>query len=424
MASLRDLRDYGDSTAVARATSEARGSIGLERELALRTTVIVTPTPVAGAEGTPSPWLRPRAELIATYDMRRDPNNQALTENDSVLARRLGNTQTLLAAAVFDPAPLTAGSSDGLWAQLSRIVRPIDVSVSRSLVTAFDASPFGATAGYVFGFGSLGALRDLHGVPAASAGSSWQYSLAHVLEFPGGIAVTNRAQRTDSRNYFARIPGEPEVTLVDGVQVALPDIGVRWSASPTAFGGWFTNLSANARVSHTRQTFESPLEFVGGLPGAERRAIHLRSYPLGLSAVTARGEVSLQASLATTFRTDTLPGAVTRARGQQISVDLGKPFALPSSWRARSPLRARASFQETTAHSEVSNVAVEAQRSRLSDNGRRVIALSADADIASDMTFGLQASQLVSFDRNFNRRFTQTVLSAVLELKFFGGSLR
>jgi hypothetical protein len=138
--------------------------------------------------------------------------------------------------------------------------------------------------------------------------------------------------------------------------------------------------------------------------------------------VTARGEFSLQATLATTYRSDTLPGAVTKARVQEWSLELAKPFPLPASWRARSPLRARASYQETSAHSVVSNVAVATQRSRLTDNGRRVIALSADADLATDMTFGLQASQLVSFDRNFNRRFTQTVLSAVLELKFFGSA--
>jgi hypothetical protein len=277
---------------------------------------------------------------------------------------------------------------------------------------------------YQFGVGSLASLRDLRGLPAASAGASLQYTLAHTLEFPGGVALTNRAQRTDSRNYFARDLETRDVTLVDGVQLALPDVSLRWSAPANALGGWFTNFSANARASHTRQTYESPLALAGGPLGDERRAIRVRNYPLGFSAVTARGDVSLQAALATTFRTDTLPGAVTRARAQELSIELGKPFPLPASWRARSPLRARASFQETSAHSVVSNVAVAGKRSRLTDNGRRVIALSADADLATDMTFGLQASQLVSFDRNFNRRFTQTILSAVLELKFFGGALR
>jgi hypothetical protein len=422
LASTRDLRDYGDSTAVARAASAARGSIvgldaGLERERTVRTSLILNAWPVGNG------WLRPRAEAVSTYDMRRDPHNEALTDAASVLPRRLGNTHTLLAAAVVDPAP--AGSDPrAFFTRLSRVVRPIELSVSRSLVTAYDATPFAPGVSYQFGVGSLAALRDIHGIPAASAGASMQYALAHTLDFPFGIAVTNRAQRTDSRNFFARSAITSDVTLVDGVQVALPDVALRWSAPASALNGWFANLSANARATHTSQRYQSPLHLAGGAPGDERRAIRVRTYPLGLSAVTTRGELSLQASMATTYRSDTLPGAVTKARAQEWSLELGKPFPLPSSWRTRSPLRARASYQETSAHSVVSNVAVATQRSRLTDNGRRVIAVSADADLASDMTFGLQASQLVSFDRNFNRRFTQTVLSAVLELKFFGGALR
>ncbi|MGQ0643449.1 MAG: T9SS outer membrane translocon Sov/SprA [Gemmatimonadaceae bacterium] len=427
LASTRDLRDYGDSNAVARAASAARGSVagldaGLERERTVRTSLILTPLPLGGG------WFKPRAEAVSTYDMRRDPHNEALAAEGAVLARRLGNTHTLLAAAVVDPAPFADPSGGGFLARVARFVRPIELSVSRALVTAFDASPFAPGALYQFGVGSLASFRDVRGLPAASAGASLQYTLAHTVQLPAGIAVTHRAQRTDSRNYFARaVDGlRPDVTLVDGVQLALPDVALRWSASPTALRGWFANLSANARLSHTRQSYESPLHLaaVGGPLGDERRAIRVRTYPLGLSAVSGRGDVSLQATLATTYRTDTLPGAVTRARAQDLSIELGKPFRLPASWRAQSPLRARASFQETSAHSVVSNVAVAAQRSRLTDNGRRVVAVTADADIASDMTFGLQASQLVSFDRNFNRRFTQTILSAVLELKFFGGALR
>jgi hypothetical protein len=311
-------------------------------------------------------------------------------------------------------------------ARVAKFVRPVELSVSRSLVTAFDASPFAPGAAYQFGVGSLASLRDVRGLPAASAGASVQYTLAHTLEFPLGFSLTNRAQRTDSRNYFSRELGASDVTLVDGLQLAIPDVALRWSASPTALWGIFTNLSANARAAHTRQSYISPRLLAGDplVGGDERRAIRIRSYPLGVSALTARGAFSLQATMATTWRTDTLPGAVTRARARDMSVELGKPFALPASWRARSPLRTRVSFQETLARSVVSNVAVAAQRSRLTDNGRRVIGFSADADVSTDMTFGLQASRLVSFDRNFNRRFTQTVLSAVLELKFFGGALR
>lgn len=422
LASTRDLRDYGDSTALARALSAARHSFagveGMERERTLRTSLLITPAPLGGG------WFRPRAEAVSTYDMRRDPHNESLIAN-SVLPRRLGNTNTLLGIAVLDPQPVADANPNGTMARLARFVRPVELSVSRTLVTAFDASPFAPGALYQFGVGSLAALRDVRGVPAASAGSTLQYALTHTLEFPFGFSVTNRAQRTDSRNFFSREIGTGDVTLVDGLQLALPDVAIRWSASPALFRGFFTNLSANARAAYVRQAYVSP-RLVAGDPfgGDERRAIRVRSYPLGVSALTSRGAVSLQATLATTLRSDSLPGAVTRARARDVSVELGKPFGLPASWGARSPLRTRLSFQETLARSTVSNVAATAQRSRLTDNGRRVFGLSADADVSTDMTFGLQASRLVSFDRNFNRRFTQTVLSAVLELKFFGGALR
>ncbi len=424
LASTRDLRDYGDSTALARAVSAARGSFvgvgaGMERERTVRTSVLVTPAPLGGG------WLRPRAEAVSTYDMRRDPHNESLS-GSGVLPRRLGNTNTLLGALVLDAQPFVESNPGGLMARVARFVRPVELSVSRALVTAFDASPFAPGAAYQFGVGSLASLRDVRGLPAASAGASLQYALAHTLEFPLGFSLTNRVQRTDSRNFFSREIGASDVTLVNGLQLAIPDVAVRWSASPTAFWGLFTNLSANARAAHTRQSYVSP-RLVAGDPfagGDERRAIRIRSYPLGVSALTARGAFSLQATMATTLRSDTLPGAVTRARARDVSVEVGKPFGLPASWRAHSPLRTRVSFQETLARSVVSNVAVAAQRSRLTDNGRRVIGLSADADVSTDMTFGLQASRLVSFDRNFNRRFTQTVLSAVLDLKFFGGALR
>ena len=63
-------------------------------------------------------------------------------------------------------------------------------------------------------------------------------------------------------------------------------------------------------------------------------------------------------------------------------------------------------------------------RSRLTDNGRHAFSLNADSDVADNMTPSLQGSRVVTFDRNFNRRFNQMVLSAVLQVQFFGGALR
>ena len=81
------------------------------------------------------------------------------------------------------------------------------------------------------------------------------------------------------------------------------------------------------------------------------------------------------------------------------------------------------SYPRTETQSYVSNLAALSQRSRLTDNGRSQISLNADTNLADDISFSLQASRVVTFDRNFNRRFTQTLLSAVLNIQFFGGAL-
>ena len=103
--------------------------------------------------------------------------------------------------------------------------------------------------------------------------------------------------------------------------------------------------------------------------------------------------------------------------------DLTKAFPLPASGKLPGGLRTRLSYRRDETQSYVSNLAAVSQRSRLTDNGRSQIILNADTNLADDISFSLQASRMVTFDRNFNRRFTQTLLSAVLNIQFFGGAL-
>jgi hypothetical protein len=64
------------------------------------------------------------------------------------------------------------------------------------------------------------------------------------------------------------------------------------------------------------------------------------------------------------------------------------------------------------------------RESRLSDNGRRAISFSADTDVAENFSSSFVVSRVESFDKNLNRRFTQTVISAVLHLQFYAGEMR
>ena len=198
-----------------------------------------------------------------------------------------------------------------------------------------------------------------HGFPAASAGASVQYTLAHTLEFPYGVVIMHRAQRTDSRNYFGRASGTNGVTLVDGVLLAVPDVALRWSAQPTLLGGFFANLSAHARVAHTRQAYVSPRELLGSTP-ATNAALRVCAAPVRLERSHHRGQVSLHASLGRLSHRQRSPERHSRARSRP-EFGSGAAFCASRSWRARSALRTRASYRNN-ASSVVSNVAVAGQR--------------------------------------------------------------
>jgi hypothetical protein len=86
-------------------------------------------------------------------------------------------------------------------------------------------------------------------------------------------------------------------------------------------------------------------------------------------------------------------------------------------------LRTRVAWQRTASTNWVETSGASL-RSRLVDNGREAISFNADTDVAENLTFSLQGARIVTFDNNLNRRLTQTVLSAVLQVSFFAGEMR
>ncbi len=63
-------------------------------------------------------------------------------------------------------------------------------------------------------------------------------------------------------------------------------------------------------------------------------------------------------------------------------------------------------------------------RKRIADNGRWSVNARAETDVAENASFSLSASRTVTYDEVNDRRFSQFVLSAVLQLQFFAGELR
>ena len=172
----------------------------------------------------------------------------------------------------------------------------------------------------------------------------------------------------------------------------------------------------------------------GGL--ADRGRTVARSRPISGSVTWALfGGLTTNGSMDRTRREDIRPGAVTTGDTRRMSLDLSRRFKLPRRWNPRTPpLRVALSYQSEETRSVVEGVATPGGEtggsatgtgaSVLTSNGRRAFNLNGDTDLSELLTFSVTASQVVNFDRNYNRQTTNLIFSAVLQLRFFAGELR
>jgi cell surface protein SprA len=425
LSSLRDLHHYGDSTLAGFAATSERSRFlgldgGLERQRTINTSLNFTPR----LKG----WLRPRFDFSTGYAMLRDPNTtQLLHAGDSTgvlrLPERLNALQSLNTGASLDLVRVaSAWTSDSIaLRKLNNTLLPVDFNYSRTLNSAFDGTPYSPGLGYQFGItGTTGYLLD-HGLLASTAGSNAAVTITTGLKLPFGMTLTARTQRMATRNWTSG--SDTSQTIIDGEQVTLPDLTLRATYHPVALAPYITSVTASARYVLTHQRSEVPS--VSALLPADIRTSRVVSYPLGASIVwNDIGNLTTGFTVGSTYRVDSVPGSVTDSRANELTADASRTFKLPATWQMKSALRARLGFQQTTSVSDVSNGLAAGLQSRLADNGRQAITLNADTDIAENLTFSLQSARIVTFDNNLNRRFTQIVLSAVLQISFFAGEMR
>ena len=427
---LRDLRDYDATTPNGVAAEAERGSFlgldtGIERERQLASSV--TYAPLVGD------WLRPRVDLATSFTLLRDPNAPPVAKDGpqsapigdalaSRLAARLGNARTITAGAGIDVAKAATRyrGPTSRTARISQYLQPIDVSVTRGILSSYDASSGSPGLGYQLGIGSIGGFRSLGGRLANSAGATSQVTLSGGLNLPLDVALTNRVQRTTTRNWAQRL--ETEHTTIDGDQIVLPDLSLRWSPRGPLFGGFLKSAGLNGRWMHSRQSLVVPA-VIPGNPAEERRTI-VQTFPLNAALTWAPGEVTTTAGYSYRTQVDSLPGSAANGSSREVSGEIGRTFAVPADWSLKSGIRTRLGYQQTRTQSYVENLFAASRRSRLTDNGRQAFTLNADTDVAENATFSLQGSRIVNFDRNLNRRLTQTVITAVIQMQFFAGDLR
>ncbi len=422
--SVLDLRDYGDTSAVARQAGRERGELlgldlGLERERHVGTVVSVAPVLAS--------WLRPRVDFSTTFSLLRDPNARALIATDESggemrLPRRLFNAQGLSAGAIVDLSRLISMySAEGSPARrFANMLQPVEISWRRDLRSSFDGVPFTPGLGYQIPFGGVGDFREVDGRLATSAGVTRNLALNHTVLLPLGFTLVDRFSRTTTTTWSRLVDRQARL---EAQQTTFPDVSLRWNYSPAWLGDVITSVGAQAQARITTgYSAQPPLDGTTG-SGGFRIDQRTTQFPVNASVVWAlAGGFATDVGWNRIGRREVRSGARTLGTQNDFSASIARAFPVPSGWNITgTQIRTRLGYQAT---STTSFFEQDTTRRRITDNGRWSVNANADTDISDNLSFSLALSRTVNYDRNLDRRFVQNVLSAIFQLQFFAGQLR
>jgi hypothetical protein len=452
---LRDLRDYarvsaapGDSLPRGAAVQAERArlgglDLGFERQRVL--TGLVSWQPLV------RPWLRPRADVTTTYTMTRDPNAPSLLSSfgdlsvsplsvDSLggtLPRRVGATQQLAAGATVDLARALFGTRAGAdsasrarapW--LARVLRPIDVGASRTLSASYDATSATPGLGVQLGFAGVGGMRTIDGRPATIAGAVDRADLTHAIALPYGFTVTNHAALGTTRSWWRRA-ATGELAEGTGDLRVVPDVTVRWAWRP-ANGPVVSNVGLTAGARRDWRTSVAPAD---SLSPEDARATLTQTWPVNATVTwSALGGLTTGGGVTLTRRADDLPGSRLSSTARDATADVTRGFKPPASWGLKSDIRLRLNWSDSHNRTFVDGRDPRPDellsiglldpfvRTVQADAGQRLLSFGATGDVADNMTLNLTGSRSTRFNRTFGTQFTETLLSASLQLGFFAGA--
>ena len=432
--SLRDLRDYGNTVraggaqnvnVVARAERDKLlgVDVGLERERQMGAAISAAPQI--------STWIKPRIDFSTQYSMFRDPNSPSLLqEADSSgpfrLPRRLSNSQGLgLSAAIDLGRGMSMYSSDsGFVRRLSRVFQPIEVSWRRDLSSSFDGVPFTPGFGYQFGLGGISDFRDESGVAATSASERHTFGVNNTLALPFGARLTNRYGRLNSTVWAKRLNTQAEIQQST---VTFPDVNLGWTLQPKLIRSFISSIGTNAAYRLEKSTtFQPSISDATGTEtsdgGGLRGEITSKTYPVTASIVWAfAGGFSTTAGWRRTDRSELRSGGLTLGNQSELNGNVGKSFKLPQRFKAKADVRWTLGLVQSRTQSFF---ATDSTRKRVTDNGRWAVNTNADTDLSENMNFSMTLSRVANYDNLYDRRFTQMVLTASLQISFFAGELR
>jgi hypothetical protein len=426
LASQRDLRDYGDSTSIARVAQLARKSllgldVGFESQRTVGTFYGLTPRLM--------PWLQPRFTLSTGFSLTRDPNGRTpiRTGGDSGAFRlptAFSNSQRLDVGTQVDLGRL----GRGLFGDSSAIVRglskvtSLDLGFSRDRSSSYSALATAPGLGYQLALTGLAAFRSQSGVPATSAIDNSTRHASGTVALPLGFRVTALYERTRGTSWLLRLSGQAQTQTRSR---EWPSGTVSWTFSPprSSVGRILSGLTAQLAVRRRETANEQPSLGTETGVGTALTQTSERSLAPGITASWAHG-------ILTTFDG-------TRLRTEQVTA--GNLFrttrtqrnaSIAFAWRPPTALiRLKSDIRTTARYSYAMNTTCLQSAGRQTctpyvDSRQTNAQLTLDTSFPPSLSAGFQMAYVLDDERQINHKVAQVVLTAFVQLNTSVGQIR
>jgi len=425
--STRDLRDYGDSTTMGRLIRRQGASllgndVGLETQRLVTTSLSLTPR-----VGT---WIRPRASVGSSFAFTRDPNARqpARTEGDTAGEFRVpaafSNARRVETGAQLDTRRLAQavfGDSSGVADWLGHITG-LDVTYSAQQGSTFSRATETPSAGYQLALGGFDAFRQVDGLLATSAAQNTTLST-------GGVAVLPLGLRA---NATYRLSRGIIWTLRTGEQIPIrnrteewPNGSVSWSFTPRRLVSRLLS-NVNARVGYRRaESINEQPTFAGsgGSPGSVAVNSTVDKTFTPSASVTWVGGVFTTFDLSRTTSDRVSAGNLFRTVRTAHNASVTFSFRPPTKGRWRSNIRTTAGYS-VAANTTCLRRAGQGACVPYVDSRQTQAQLTMDTDLPTNMSAGLQMAYVLNEERQTNRKISQFVITAFVQLSTSVGQIR
>jgi len=424
LASQRDLRDYGDSTAIARVAQLSRRSllgfdVGFESQRSFGTFFGLTPQIV--------PWLRPRGTLSTGFSLTRDANGRDPLRaiGDSAGAFRLptafSNSQRIDLGTQVDLGRLgrgVFGDSSGVTRLLARVTA-IDVGLTRDRTSSFSGVPFTPGLAYQLSWIDFSAFRAQQGRLATSAAENSTRHASASASLPLGLRVNSIYQWTRGLTLLPRADGQSQI---GSWSREWPSGTLTWTVTPSrnTIGRVLTGLTA--QLGYRERMSASEQTTIGGSGRTQTRSSERSVTP---SATASWGNGILTSFDFSRLRTeDQNAGNLFRTTRLQQVGTVTFAWRPPASLvRLKSDIRTTARYTYTL-NTTCLRAAGQLICSPFIDSRRTEATLTLDTSFPPSLSSGLQMAYVLNDERQISRRNAQLVLTAFVQINTNVGQVR